>query len=126
MSETRFSQGRSKSSANIPPLEAGNAHWIDRSPLAMRGFPVVPIPTLSPAPLTAFNPQDPNPIGSSKSYNPSPNGVPNGPLPCTRTHSPEESIRDEFWLGPLVVLVAIVWLRLALDAMGVLPMNLGY
>ena len=119
MSETRFSQGRSKSSANLPPPKAGNAHWIDRSLLAMRGFPVV-------TPFTPFSPQDPSPIGSSKSYNPSPNDAPHSPLPKTRTHSPEESVRDEFWLGPLVVLVVIVWLRLALDAMGVLPMNLGY
>lgn len=126
MSETRFSQGRSKSGAKIPPPKAGNTHWIDRSPSAMHAFAHFPIPTPLPAPVTAFNPQDPNPIGSSKSFNPSPNDAPHSSLPNTRTHSTEESIRDEFWLGPLVVLVAIVWLRLALDAMGVLPMNLGY
>ena len=126
MSETRFSQGRSKSSAVIPPPKAGNAHWIDRSTLGIRGFSVVNLPPPSLALLTPFSSQDPSPIGSGKSYNSSPNNTPHCPLPNTRTHAPEDSIRDEFWLGPLVVLVAIVWLRLALDAMGVLPMNLGY
>lgn len=126
MSETRFNQGRSKSSAVIPPAKDGSAHWIDRSPLGIRGFSAVNLPTPSPSLLIPFSLQDPNPIGSSKSYNSSPNDTSHSSLPNTHTDSPEESVRDEFWLGPLVVLVAIVWLRLALDAMGVLPMNLGY
>lgn len=123
MSETRSSRGRSNSRANIPPTKAGGLRWIHRHPLAIRAFQPLPTTPLPSTHFTALNPQDPGP-GSS--YNSSPNDTSHSPLPTSQTQPSRESIRDEFWLAPLVVLVAIVWLRLALDAMGILPMNWGY
>lgn len=126
MSETRFSQGRSSFGANNRWPLAGTARWIDRSPWAMRSLFTRPTTLQLPALCSALTPENPHSARPSKCYNASPNSTPHTPVPTTTPRSTEDSIRDEFWLGPLVVLVAIVWLRLALDAMGILPMNLGY
>lgn len=98
---------------------------MDRSPLTIRAFQSPPTSRLSSVltVFTALNPQDPSP---GHSYNASPNDTSHNPVPISPPQPGKESICDEFWLAPLVVLVAIVWLRLALDAMGILPMNLGY
>jgi len=48
------------------------------------------------------------------------------PVAETSYSENDSTYYDEYWLAPLVVLVGIVWLRLAFDAMGILPLNLGY
>ena len=71
---------------------------------------------------TPDDPRIPRPQGSMPSATP-PQGDRPDPEDSTEP-APRRSL-DEFWLAPLIVVVLIVWLRLALDALGILPLNLG-
>ena len=71
---------------------------------------------------TPDDPRIPRPKGSMPGTTPTQG---DGPDPEDSTEPARRRSLDEFWLAPLIVVVLIVWLRLALDALGILPLNLG-